>query len=838
MRNIRWVVAMLIVGGGLVAAQQPAAAAGCDTVSTTPVFAGKVPTAKQVLGFDLGSRQATGDQLNQYLAAVDKASDQLVTGTFATTATGRPLKYALVSRKKNLSPAALRQLSLDAALLRRPDLPAAVAKIIQARMPVILWLTANVHGNEAAGGDAVDRIAYELTDRTDCVASRILDNAVVGLIPSQNPDGRAANTRQNAYAFDMNRDWFARTQPETDGKLDLLAKYPPQLFIDEHGMGGDGYFFPPNTDPTYHETSDASVHWINNVYGAANAAAFTAKKFAFETYESGYDLFYQGYGDSVPTTQFGAAGMTFEVGQQAAFPLQTEKHYTSGMASLFAGASQRKAIVTGWHDGYVQAQKQGQQCVLQPNKVYNPGHTVQLPVPDIKVCGYFLRTDNQAKKRDTAIVVKRLQQAGVRVYRLPKPLYVKDFTAYGRTPAAATMPAGTYWIPMNQQEKHWIQAMLNENTYVPFPYFYDVSGWSMALLSNLDGGYSGQLVKGALPVSPVTVPKLRLPSGLPRIGILSYSSSPFRPAESAGWLRWRLDKDWKIPSVVLSPSQVSPSVLANLDALLVPEIDATTAKSLLGAAGKKALVDWTNAGGHYVGWEGGAQLAAGLGLSTAVLRDPTGTAPGTLFRVRAPNSPLTAGVGATDWVMYNGDPVMTAANPASVVASYPPVNSPDWFVSGYQEGAEELGGTAAEISEPVGTGRVTVFAIDPNFRAFSDGSAKLLFNAITAARGTVTPGVRAPQRLAAEQRAAQAAGQLSRAPDAVLAIRVRPADAAATGQVLGRHGVAYRTVAGTGSVLLVVDGGRAAAADPEPWVRALPAELRAAGVRPLAIQAT
>jgi hypothetical protein len=473
---------------------------------------------------------------------------------------------------------------------------------------------------------------------------------------------------------------------------------------------------------------------------------------------------------------------------------------------------------------------------LQPNKVYNPGHTVQLPVPNIKVCGYFLRTDNQAKKRDTLVVVKRLQQAGVRVYRLPKPLYVKDFTAYGRAPAAATMPAGTYWIPMNQQEKHWIQAMLNENTYVPFPYFYDVSGWSMALLSNLDGGYSGQLVKGALPVSPVSVPKMRLPSGLPRVGILSYSSSPFRPNESAGWLRWRLDKDWRIPSVTLSPTQVTPSVLANLDTLLVPEIDATTVTSQLGEAGKKALADWTNAGGHYVGWEGGAQLAAGLGLSTAVLRDPTGTAPGTLFRVRTANSPLTAGAGGTNWVMYNGDPVMTAGNPANVVASYPPVNSPDWYVSGYQEGAEELGGTAAEISEPVGTGRVTVFAVDPNFRAFSDGSAKLLFNAITASRGTVTPGVRAPQRLAAEQKAAQAAGQLSRAPGALLAIRVRPGDAAATGQVLSRHGVAYRTVAGTGSVLLVVDGGREAAADPEPWVRALPAELRGAGVRPLAIQ--
>ena len=38
---------------------------------------------------------------------------------------------------------------------------------------------------------------------------------------------------------------------------------------------------------------------------------------------------------------------------------------------------------------------------------------------------------------------------------------------------------------MAQAQKHWVQAMLNEDTYVPFPYFYDVSGWSNPLLMNL-----------------------------------------------------------------------------------------------------------------------------------------------------------------------------------------------------------------------------------------------------------------------------------------------------------------------------------------------------------------
>ena len=72
----------------------------------------------------------------------------------------------------------------------------------------------------------------------------------------------------------MNRDWFARTQPETDAKLELLREYPGPLFIDAHEMGGTSFFFPPNADPIYHEITDESVNWINNVYGAAMADEF------------------------------------------------------------------------------------------------------------------------------------------------------------------------------------------------------------------------------------------------------------------------------------------------------------------------------------------------------------------------------------------------------------------------------------------------------------------------------------------------------------------------------------------------------------------------------------
>ena len=67
----------------------------------------------------------------------------------------------------------------------------------------------------------------------------------------------------------MNRDWFARTQPETDGKLDVIRQYPPMLFIDVHEFGLADYFFPPNADPEYHEIPDTAHDWINGLYSPA-----------------------------------------------------------------------------------------------------------------------------------------------------------------------------------------------------------------------------------------------------------------------------------------------------------------------------------------------------------------------------------------------------------------------------------------------------------------------------------------------------------------------------------------------------------------------------------------
>jgi hypothetical protein len=689
----------------------------CDPVTTKAQFRGNVPTPEDVLGFRLGARQATNQEIDRYWSAVDRASNQVKTGVYAHSWQGRPLRYALVG-----TPSALDRLPTirrDLSRLRNPSTPEQQADAIIRRTPTILWIAANVHGNEPSGADAVVRLLYELADRSDCVASAILDNAVVGLIPVQNPDGRAHDTRYNSYAFDMNRDGLAGTQPEISGRQQLLWKYPPQLFVDEHENSGGGYFFPPDADPIYHETPDLQYRQVEQLYGPANERAFKAHGWRYETWKSGYDFFAQVYGDTVPTTQMGAVGMTYEQGDGKPYPARVRHHYTTGLMSLFAGATHRASILRQWRATFVQAKAEGRDCRLEPNRIYNPGHTLLRTVPKRPVCGYFLLGNS----RETRLVVSRLQDAHVIVNRLARPTVVQDFRPYGETPRRTTLPTGTFWISLAQAQKHWVQAALNEDTYVPFPYFYDVSGWSMPLLAGIEGGSTGHPVR--TPV--VRVPKLRkpvtptTPGPLPRIAVLDQFKRTQNDYQNTGWLKWRLAEDWRLPYTVLTPGQVTASALSNVDVLVVGNVDARPVYRRLGAEGRTALSDWVSAGGRYIGWQEGSQLAAALGISAVGMDTPKTRSPGAMMRILTPRGPT--------YIEWDSDYNLVLAPgtaDARVVGAFPQ----KMFVSGFATKIDTLAGTALETVENVDQGSVTVFGYEPNFRAVADGSAALLKEAI------------------------------------------------------------------------------------------------------------
>jgi hypothetical protein len=463
----------------------------------------EVPSPLQEFGFPLGIGQpqlVTTDQSDAYVSKVDASSDRVISGSMGNTdSTGRPLVYAVVSSEENMDQL---DVIVDAVeSLRDPrKVQQRVADRIAEDTPTIVWDSANVHGGEKSGLDASLQVLYELASRTDCEVTEINENVVTVVQPSQNPDGRDNSRRQNNYGFDLNRDWFARTQTETDIKLDVVDKYPPQVFMDVHEMGGRQYFFPPNADPIHHEISTESVTWINEI-GEANKAGFNyngecgpdVTTECYFNYDI-YDLYFMGYGDTVPSTAYGAAGMTYEKGSASPIELRVDQQLRTQWATIGWASDNRQRLLRDYYNIYKDALAQGQQGSLEPNEVLQPGNEVQFEVPDIKIRSYFLLSDRNLG--DVRKMVERLRSFDVEVYRTNEPHTVANARIMGGDTATnLTVPRGSYWIPMAQPQKHWIQAIMGEDGYAPFAYFYDVSSWSNPLLMGINTVFTDDVAK-------------------------------------------------------------------------------------------------------------------------------------------------------------------------------------------------------------------------------------------------------------------------------------------------------------------------------------------------------
>jgi hypothetical protein len=727
LRAIGLATIISLTGVTLVSLPATPAVAACSAFGTPAEYSGTVPTAEEVLGFRLGFKGTSPRQISRYVQAVDDASDRVVSGVAATSLAGRPLPYAVVGDPANVTAEALKTISHQAKKLRNPMLSDARVDELVASTPAILWVAANVHGNEKSGADAALKVLYELADRTDCTVETVLDNAIVVVMPTQNPDGRVRNIRRNSYGFDMNRDWFARTQPETDGKLQLLRRYPPVLFVDAHEFGYRNYLFPPHADPEYHETPDTAHDWIFDDYSPAIASAFDQEGLKYH-HGPPYDFFATIFGDTVPAVGFHGAGMTFEKDYRDPLRDRTFQQFLAMWSSVFQGASGGSSYVRQWHESYVTAYEEGLAGTLEPNGIYNEGNELAQDVPDITVRHYFL-LDRASRRFELDTLVRRLQRMDVDVYQLTEPLDVPDFRPYGDPERARTLPVGTYWIPMAQGQKHWIQSMLHEDTYMPYKLTYDVTAWSNPLLLNLYGGWSGEVLDPTADRVPAikTDASWTEDQGSRRVGLYKIPLST-RGWETAGQARYLFDNVWNLRYAEVNTGDIKDG-LRGIDVLVMPDGYAFYALAALGPEGKEALRKWVRNGGRLVTWQDGIRVAVRSGLSTVRWGRTNAAAPGSLLRTTVDqSSPLAKGVGPTMWVMYYSDDIVRSPD---AVVRYPGTDSPDFATAGKAKRMSLLEGASVVSDEVFGEGRVVSFSIDPNFRAWTLGTDRMLWNAIT-----------------------------------------------------------------------------------------------------------
>ena len=163
---------------------------------------------------------------------------------------------------------------------------------------------------------------------------------------------------------------------------------------------------------------------------------------------------------------------------------------------------------------------------------------------------------------------------------------------------------------------------------------------------------------------------------MPTIGVYQMSFGSFA-AESVGATRWLFDTLWHVPYTMLTNHDIANGGLHGIDVLVAPGGDFPTALQYLGATGAKALKDFVNHGGRYVGYRGGgARLMAALGITTAGFQGfyPSITIDGTLVRMAVdPSSPLAKGVGPLAWGLFDAyDAYMYAPRRSRRSGSPPP----------------------------------------------------------------------------------------------------------------------------------------------------------------------
>jgi len=195
-------------------------------------------------------------------------------------------------------------------------------------------------------------------------------------------------------------------------------------------------------------------------------------------------------------------------------------------------------------------------------------------------------------------------------------------------------------------------------------------------------------------------------------------------------------------------------------------------------------------------------------------------------RASVAGGPLTDGVGSTVWNFVEYDPVLRATDPATVAVSY---QQPTFALSGFAVGESELLGTAAVTDEQFSAGRVVLFASDPNFRAFTDGTQKILRNAVLGA----DPATAATSTAAARTAAAASAQQVADLGGDLL-VTVRPAVADRAAALLSSYGLtATRSTVAAGTRLRVAGFG---STDHNPVSRDLVRDLHGLGSGVVAVR--
>lgn len=740
------------------------------------VLAAQVPTPLAHFGFQPGDdrKLANWDELTRYYDRVAELSDRVAIDTIGSSTGGLPMVVLTVTSPTNHE--RLEQIRATQLRLADPRTIADSATLdsLRAEAKAIVLLTSHIHSTEVGAGQMPANLLYHLATANEPEVGHILDDVVLILVPSLNPDGtqlianwyrQHVGTRFEAIApvelyhpyvgHDNNRDWYALTQKETQLIVEgVHTPWRPMIVHDVHQMSSNGarMFVPPYVEPYEPNIDPLLISAINEV-GAFMAGELREEGKTGVVTASQYDLF-------TPARAFshyhgGVRILSETASARSATPIRLRAGELVGSAT-FDPRSPSDNFPEPWLGGtwdlrqIVSYQESAALALLRHaaknrdfwvDTFYEVNRRAVEKWPDWP--DYWILPDHQPNPTGLASILRILTLGGVEVHRTLQPV----------SAGSETFPAGSFVIPMRQPYASWAQTLLEVQNY-PFNLGgdesppYDVTAHTLPLLMGvralqLDGHFPAEL---AGPIDRVDVvleaPSALSPSRAPRIGIYQ----GWMESLAAGWTRWLLDAHG-IPFTALKDADIRSGRLEERFDVIIfqdqPPIDIVEGWSrrevpaeYVGGVGREGLAAvrrFVERGGRLIAIETSTELAIELFDLRIDERPWAGRAgfyiPGSIVAldIDAERQEDWGDGGGIAWFSRQSRAFTVSDRRTQVLARY---GAGDPRLSGLVLGGEQIAGHPALVQTSVGRGSVVLFGFQPNYRGQSQASWPLLFRAI------------------------------------------------------------------------------------------------------------
>ena len=440
------------------------------------LYSQSIKSPSEFLGYEIGARFTRHHKVVAYFKYVRTTLKNVKLEKYGETNEHRPLYVTYISSQENI---------INLENIRKKNLSqTGIIAGNATNKKAIVWLSYNVHGNEASSTEAAMLTLYELVTNKKAW----LENTVVILDPCINPDGRDRyvnwfnqvkstpyNIDQNAkehsepwpggrpnhYLFDLNRDWAWVTQVESQKRIAIYNKWMPHIHVDFHEQGiNNPYYFAPAAEP-FHEIITDWQRDFQTQIGKNHARYFDKEGWLYFTKES-FDLLYPSYGDTYPT-YMGAIGMTYEQAGhgRAGLGIQTDAgeiltlkdraihHMTTGLSTVEISS------------------KNAEKLNIEFKKFFDNS--------TLNHKSYVLKNENEDKMKR----LKKLLDTHEIRYENAKNGSVKGYNYKNQSTNQFAINSTDLVVHTNQPKGKMIKVLFEPNAKLADSLTYDITAWSL-----------------------------------------------------------------------------------------------------------------------------------------------------------------------------------------------------------------------------------------------------------------------------------------------------------------------------------------------------------------------